>query len=159
MCIESIASEDRICPCGCGQQFPVYSGRLKYGPGHEAYFAVAHMEHCDSGPHVWFLLGSGPWFDGDTRNCWVTMHLFTDEENVITRIEDPQKSPFWHWQDSSDRYLTRDEVLSQEGGKDWAINRRLDFENHHPATAQFLRGDERAQQSVQPDRREDAAPG
>lgn len=141
MCIQSITSEDRICPCGCEQRFPVYSGRLQYGPDREAAFSVAHMHHGDSGPHVWLLLGSGPWFAGDDRNCWVTLHLFTDEENVITRIEDPSKSPFLHWEDRADRYLTREEVLSQEGGKDWAIDRRLDLENHHAATAEFLRKD------------------
>jgi hypothetical protein len=66
------------------------------------------------------------------------MQLWVDEETVTTRIEDPQKSPFWPSRDELCRYLTRDEVMEREGGKDWAIQRRLDFENHHPATQEFL---------------------
>lgn len=124
---------------------PVSQGQLRYGPDQIAYFSVAHMEHCDSGPHVWLMLGSGPWFSGDTRNCWVTLHLYTDDENVVTRIEDPDESPFWKWPRDDARYLTRAEVLSQEGGKEWAINRRLDFEKHHQPTEAFLRGSDAQQ--------------
>ncbi len=138
MCIENLTLEDRICPCGCGQSVPVYLGQLRYGPDNHAGFAVTHMEHCESGPHVWFMLRSGPWVAGDDRDCWVTMHLYTDNDNVVTRIEDPDKSPFWRWEKRTDRYLTREEVLSQEGGKDWAIDRRLDFEAHHQPTVHFL---------------------
>ena len=96
------------------------------------------MQHCSSGPHVWMLFGSGPWFQGDKRNCWVTLHLWATETDVVTRIEDPSESPFWPSHPESERYLTRDEVLSQEGGKEWAIERRLDFERHHDETSAFL---------------------
>lgn len=139
MCIDRVSRVNRICPCGCEQSIPVFWGELQYGPDRRVAFAAAHMEHCDNGPHVWLLLGSGPWFADDERNCWVTMHLYTDEDNVVTRIEDPEESPFWRWERRQDRYLTREEVLSHEGGKEWAIDRRLDFEEHHVATADFLR--------------------
>lgn len=140
MRIEQLTSENRTCPCGCGQVFPVFLGRLKYGDEHEFRFKAAHLTHGDSGSHVWLLLGSGPWFENDKRNCWVTMHLYSDNENTITRIEDPEESPFWPSHDEGERYLTRLEVMSQDGGKEWAINRRLDFEDHHEPTAAFLQG-------------------
>lgn len=144
MCIEQISSELRICPCGCGQSFPIFSGSLRYNPEQIALFKAAHMQHCDSGPHIWLLIGSGPWFNGDERDCWVTLHLWVKEAEVITRIEDPNESPFWPSHSDEERYLTREEVLSQDGGKEWAINRRLDFEKHHEETAAFINETARA---------------
>lgn len=138
MCIEPIELEMRVCPCGCEQPVPVYIGTLHYGEENFVNFTVTHMEQCSSGPHVWLMLGSGSWFADDDRNCWVTLHLYSDKENIITRVSDPKDSPFWRWKVDDDRYLSRDEVLAQDGGKEWAIERRLDFEEHHSATAQFL---------------------
>jgi len=120
--------------------FPVFWGTLRYKPDYQVKFIAAHLAHCDSGPHVWLLLGSGPWFQGDDRNCWVTMHLYVDDdENLVTRIEDPEESPLWPSRDRAYRYLLREEVLAQDGAKEWAIGRRLDFEKHHALTVQFLR--------------------
>lgn len=138
MCIETIDLETRICPCGCNQEVPVYVGKLRYGSDNFTEFAVTHMEHCSSGPHVWLVLGTGPWFADDDRNCWLTLHLHSDGENIATRISDPEDSPFWRWNTDDDRYLTRNEVFAQNGGKEWAIDRRLDFERHHRATSEFL---------------------
>jgi hypothetical protein len=138
--IGDVISETQQCPCGCGQVFPVFFGSLRYNPDYELKFVAAHLVHCDSDPHVWFLLGSGPWFQGDDRNCWVTMHLYVDDDgNVVTRIEDPEESPLWPSRNQAYRYLSREEVLAQNGAKEWAIGRRLDFENHHSPTGQFLR--------------------
>lgn len=138
--IGEVISETRQCPCGCGQLFPVFWGNLRYNPAYEVKFVAGHLVHGDSGPHVWLLLGSGPWFEGDERNCWVTMHLYVDDdENLVTRIEDPEESPFWASRNRVYRYLSREEVLAQNEAKEWAIGRRLDFENHHSPTGQFLR--------------------
>lgn len=138
MCIETIFESSRNCPCGCGQVFPVFTGRLRYGAEDEVTFKAAHLNHCESGPHLWLLLGSGPWFEGDARNCWVTLHVWVDDKNVKTSITDPTESPFWLERTDKERYLTRDEVLSQKGGKEWAIERRLDFEEHHKPTERFI---------------------
>ena len=138
--IREVRSKTWLCPCGTGHEFQVFWGSLRYSPDYEVKFVAAHLEHSDSGPHVWFLLGSGPWVQGDDRNCWVTMHLYLDDqENVITRIEDPEESPLWSSRNLEYRYLTREEVLAQNGAKEWAIGRRLDFEYHHLPTKQFLR--------------------
>jgi hypothetical protein len=111
---------------------------MRYGPDQTVLFKAAHMQHFSSGPHVWVLFGSGPWFEGDQRDCWVTLHLWATETDVVTRIEDPSESPFWASHQESERYLTREEVLSREGGKEWVIGRRLDFVSHHNMTNAFL---------------------
>ena len=140
MCIERLIEIPRLCPCGCGNTFPVYSGRLKYGDENSVSFSVALMLHCPEGATAWMHLCSGSWFADDDRDCWITMQLCADSNEVVTTIKDPQSSPLWPTRDSSERYLTRAEVLAQCGGKDWAINRRLDIEEHHAPTRQFLCG-------------------
>jgi hypothetical protein len=140
MCIESVTDSSHLCPCGCGNTFPVYSGRVRYGADLSASFSVAHILHCPDGATAWLHLRSGSWFDDDDRNCWVTMQLFADSENVVTTIRDPESSPLWPSRDHSERYLSRAEVLAQNGGKEWAINCRLGIEEHHAPTQQFLRG-------------------
>jgi hypothetical protein len=138
--IEDLLAETMQCHCGCGQVFPVFFGRLRYSDDYGLVFVAGHLVHGDSGPHVWFTLGSGPWFEGDNRNCWVTMHVYVDEDdNVVTRIEDPEASPLWPSRNQEYRYLTREEVLARDDAKEWAIGRPLDFVNHHSATRQFLR--------------------
>lgn len=140
MCIDNVIESSRICPCGCGNTFPVYSGRLNYGVNQSTLFSVAHMLHCPDGATAWLHLCSGSWFADDDRNCWVTMQLFADSDNVVTTIKDPEASPLWPTREMSARYLRRAEVLAQDGGKDWAINCRLGIEEHHDATQRFLRG-------------------
>ena len=135
---ETLGTVQRNCPCGCEQMYPVYWGRMTYGAYGEFVFAVAHLRHRNGGPHAWLQLGSGPWFDDD-RPCLITLHVYVDDSNILTSIQDPQESPFWPPPDAGPRLLTRAEVLSREGGKEWAVARRLDLERHHPPTAQFLR--------------------
>jgi len=72
--------------------------------------------------------------------------IYTDDDNIVTRIENPEKSPYWKWPKDDARYLTREEVLSQEEAKQWVIDRRLDFVENHHSTANFLRGASDAKQ-------------
>ena len=134
--------EQRKCPCGCGQLFPVFTGNLDYGPDSYTVFQAAHLKHAGSGPHVWLLLRTGPWVKDDARDCWVTLHLYLDqrhkEEGIVTFITDPEKSPFWPGRSEEHRYLRREEVLRQPGGQEWAIARRLEFERQHKPTYEFL---------------------
>jgi len=120
--------------------FPVFEGRLRYDGDHFVKFKAGHLAHCETGPHLWLLLYSGPWFEGDDRNCWTTLHVWVADGNVQTSIADPDESPFWPTRSESHRYLRREEVLSQPGGKGWAIDRRLEFEESHPPTRRFLVG-------------------
>lgn len=136
MCIETISESQKTCPCGCEQVFPAFTGTLRYGPEQIVAFRAGHLR--DPGPHLWLQLGSGPWFEDDGRDCWVTLHLWVDGTEVKTSISDPAKSPFWPEHSDKERYLSREEVLSREGGKEWAIARRLDFEEHHKPTERFL---------------------
>ena len=122
----------------------MYIGNMQYGDMGRIAFQVAHLEHCDSGPHVWLMVGSGPWFDNDDRDCWVTLHLWQEDNEVKTSISDPQMSPFWASAEPKNRYLLREEVLAQPGGREWAIDRRLEFVNLHLPTDKFVNGSSEA---------------
>ena len=114
MAIEHMSSELRTCRCGCGLVFPLYTGLLAYQPEGSVAFRMAHLFH--SGPHLWALLGSGPWSRNDSRGCWVTLHTWIAEGKVIARIEEPEHSPFSDADIFGEQRLTRGKVLSQEGG-------------------------------------------
>jgi hypothetical protein len=125
MKLEGISEKSVPCPCGCGNNMALFTGMLLYGQDNRVAVMAAHFAHCPDGPSMWLQLGSGAWFAGDGRDCWTTLHMWVRDKEVVTRIEEPQDSPFWVNRDESSRYLTRDEVLSRQGGRDWAIDRRL----------------------------------
>jgi hypothetical protein len=130
--------EERACPCGCGQQFPLFKGRMDYGDDRSVLFRAAHLSHPATGPHLWLVLGSGAWFDDDERDCWVVLHVWLDDDNMVTRIEDAADSPFREGDVFDERLLTRAEVQAKEGAAEWAIDRRVEFAVRHEETAAFF---------------------
>jgi len=136
--IENISAESRTCRCGCGQVFPLYTGLLRYQADRSVAFRAAHLFH--DGPHLWLLLGSGPWFKNDARGCWVTLHTWVAEGKVIGRVEEPEESPFSDTDVFGEHRLGRDEVLAQEGALDWSIARRDDLMQLHEPSRNFLKG-------------------
>jgi len=113
---------------------------LRYGLDNLLAFHAAHLSHEDGGPHLWLLLGSGPWFSDHPRACWLTLHTWIAEDKVIAKVEEPDNSPFSESDCYGERCLTRNEVLSKQGGLEWAIERRDDFVRHHQPSKAFLRG-------------------
>jgi hypothetical protein len=111
---------------------------MPYGKDHEVAFRAAQMFHAATGPHVWLLLGSGPWFRDDTRGCWVVIHSWIADGNVVTRIEDPIASPFREEDVFGERLLMRAEVLNQKGGAEWALERNGELLIELEQTAAFL---------------------
>lgn len=140
MCLDQVSATEKLCPCGCGKSFKAFTGRLLYGEDRSAIFQAAHMIHDAGDPHVWLALRTGSWLDGETRDCWVAAHMWIDDGQVITRVEDAASSPFFSDRDVGHRLLTRDEVAAQPGGVEWVIARRLQFEEHHHETLAFIGG-------------------
>ena len=110
------------CPCGCGKEFSRHTGFLHYDAESLAAYRVALMQEVEGDPHLWVLLGSGPWFEDDERGCWLTLHSWlTPDGRLASRIEDPEDSPFSNEDAFEDRLLTRDEVFTQGGAAEWAF--------------------------------------
>src|ERR1043165_867086 len=95
MCLEQVSAAEEMCPCGCGRTFKAFAGRLLYGENRSAEFRTAHMAHDPADPHVWLAFRTGSWLDAETRDCWVAAHLWTEDGQVITRVEDAASSPFF----------------------------------------------------------------
>ena len=140
--ITSVHAESLQCRCGCGRSYPFFSGLLKYAEGSEVAFRVAHFQHdrSTSAKHLWLLLGSGPWFEDDTRGCWVVLDSWIDDENIIARVRDSADSPFLTSHIYDERFLTRSEVLEMNGALQWAIDRREDLIGLHKPTRWFVLG-------------------
>ena len=60
------------------------------------------------------------------------------EGQIVTRVEEPDNSPFLESKCYGERRLARDEVLSKEGGLEWALERRDDFGRHHQPSSTLL---------------------
>jgi hypothetical protein len=138
--IEEAASESRSCQCGCGQEARLLSGKFSYKVGRYAVFRTILLKCNESGPHVWSLLGKGSWFEDDNRDCWLTLHTWVKEDNLVTRVENPEDSPFPKLFEFSERLLTREEVLSQEGGKEWAFEVHDSLQTEHGDISTFILG-------------------
>ena len=139
-----IITKDKIenwpCPCGCGKEFPCHTGLLHYdGDSHAVYRALL-MRESQEDPHLWVLLGTGPWFEGDERGCWLTLHSWvTSDGSLTTRIEDPGSSPFTPQDAFDERLLERDEVLGRSGASEWAFRCSDLLVDKHPAVSAFVR--------------------
>jgi hypothetical protein len=104
----------------------------------QCLFRAALISHSGR-KHIWIVLGSGSWFENDPRDCWLTLHGWVNDGKILCRIEDPKNSP-WKTHDVFDgRLLSRDEVLLQNGAKEWAMSRfDLLTLNHKDIVAYFV---------------------
>ena len=139
MAISKDSVESIECPCGCGKSFPRHTGSLDYSPGSFAVYRTWLMQEVEGEPHLWTLLGTGPWFDDDERGCWVTVHQWLDGSgNLAARVEDPEASPFSPADAADERRLTRDEVRSMDGASQWVFDCADLLVESHPAVRRFL---------------------
>jgi hypothetical protein len=138
--LQSIQQGGIACHCGCGRLYPMYSGVLTYGSTSSVAFRLAHFDDERQPKHLWLLLGSGPWFEGDMRGCWCVLDNWIADDSVIARVTDADESPFTLEHAYGERLLQRSEVLSKDGALDWAIARREDLIRAHAPTRNFLLG-------------------
>lgn len=109
------------CACGCQQTYPARTGLLDKDDGYQSLFMIALMKHNDV-RNVWAVVGSGPWFAGDPRDCFASIVAWRSDDQIACALKD--ESP-WHayplFAQNVGRILTRDEVLAQPGGKAWVF--------------------------------------
>ena len=140
MPLSDLKSTKHDCPCGCGNGIDILEGRYEYQTGSNAIFRSA-LFPCKRGePHVWTQLGTGPWIEGDARDCWITLHTWADSENLSTNIAEHSESPFKVLFETKERTLTREEVFAQPGGKEWAFEVNDALNANHQAISEFLLG-------------------
>jgi hypothetical protein len=140
MPFSNLKSTEHACPCGCGSNIDIVEGRYEYQESCNVVFRSA-LFPCKSGEqHVWTQLGSGPWNEGDSRDCWITLHTWADSENLSTNLAEHSDSPFIVLFETKERTLTREEVFAQPGGKEWAFEVNDALNTKHQAISGFLLG-------------------
>jgi hypothetical protein len=112
---------------------------LHYSSTGEAVFRVHLLEKTAGEPHLWVLLGTGSWIPSETRGSWITVHSWVTDGELISRIEDPEDSPFSDADAFDERRLRRDEVFAQTGGPEWVFKCHDLIVEHHPAVKHFLK--------------------
>ncbi len=132
------SKEERTCGCGCGRVYPVYSGLFDGGSESQVAYRMAHLGHDNDGPHLWTMLGVGPWDDGDACGCWMVLHTWLDGDNFVTRLEDWAHSPFTPADACGERLLDRADVLTRPEALEWATEQRDQLSLLHRPTAEFL---------------------
>ncbi|MCC2616337.1 MULTISPECIES: hypothetical protein [Alteromonadales] len=102
----------------------IIRGVFNYADGSNTIFCVGLIEHQDD-RHVWVSFITGEWPGTNEEDCFVTSHVWLTPDNRIMRIEDSSSSPF----DAEEVFdcfpVTREQVLAQDGAKDWFINTYL----------------------------------
>ena len=114
----------RPCNCGRDHDMKIIRGVFNYADGSNTIFCVGLIEHQDD-RHVWVSFITGEWPGTNEEDCFVTSHVWLTSDNRIMRIEDSSSSPF-EAEEVFDCYpVTREQVLAQNGAKDWFINTYL----------------------------------
>ena len=100
-----------------------------YSEENQVGATVALIEHSGE-KHVWISFITGEWPETGHEDCYVTSHIWSNEEGRIMKIEDSLSSPFTSGEIYDCYPVTREQVLAQEGAKEWFIRTYLElFEN------------------------------
>ena len=91
-----------------------------------------------SGPNMWLMLHTGPW-EGYKKDCAVIIHSVVDGEGITSFIKNHSDSPWKEVSIKELHFLTRDEVLAQEGAKYWVFETYEHFSEGVEEVDSFLR--------------------
>jgi len=114
----------RKCNCGEDHQIKIISGMFHYSEENHVGAKIALIEHNNE-KHIWISFITGEWPNTGHEDCYVTSHIWSDDEGRIMRIEDSSSSPFTNNEIYDCYPVTREQVLAQEGAKDWFIKTYL----------------------------------
>lgn len=122
--IESRKELLRKCNCGEDHEIKIILGIFHYGEVNNVVFSVALIEHSKE-RHVWVSFITGEWPETNHDDCYVTSHIWANSEGRVMEIEDSSSSPFEEKDVFESFPVTREQVLAQEGAKEWFIKTYL----------------------------------
>lgn len=114
----------RKCNCGKDHEIKIIHGMFYYAEGNEVAFCVALIEHSNE-RHIWVSFITGEWPETNHDDCFVTSHIWSNSKGRVMEIKDSSSSPFEEKDIFGSYPVTREQVLSQEGAKEWLINTYL----------------------------------
>ena len=114
--IEVSGRTTKQCPCGCGKEVPQIEGTVRDGDSFADFAAYLMSE--DGMSNLWLMFHTGPW-PGCERDCAIFVHSQTRPEGLHAYILNAEASPFGPEEIDNLHLMTREQVLAQEGGKEW----------------------------------------
>ena len=122
--IENKKESFRKCNCGKDHDIKIIHGRFHYSEENHVGIVVALIEH-EEDRHVWVSFITGEWPRTNHDDCYVTAHIWANPEGRVMEIKDSSSSPFFENEVYECYPVTREQVLAQEGAKEWFINTYL----------------------------------
>jgi hypothetical protein len=114
----------RMCKCGRKHENKYIYGVLNYAEDSETIFCVALLEHKND-RHIWLTFITGEWPETNHEDCAVTAHIHANDEGKVFTIKDGQDSPFLSKDIFECYQVTREQVISVSGAKEWFIGTYL----------------------------------
>jgi hypothetical protein len=116
-------TQDAVCPCGCEQAHRLLRGQAtRPGSGQFVLFLCLLAQHHDE-RHIWLAIGSGPWGEDDSRDCFCSVESWLADGSLISRTTEPHESPFAAAQQFKEgggaRIVAREEVIGHPERKAW----------------------------------------
>ncbi len=116
----------RQCNCGEDHLIRIIQGMFHYAEDNNVAFCVALIDHQNE-KHVWVSFITGEWPNTNHKDCYVSSHIWSNEEDRIMKIKDSSSSPFKS-EDVFDCFpVSREQVLAVDGAKEWFITTYLDL--------------------------------
>jgi len=122
--IKNRAEHTRICNCGKDHKVKIIRGLFHYAEERQVGFCAALLEHSNE-RHVWLSFITGEWPGTNQSDCYVTSDIWCDREGRIMKIEDSASSPFTPSEVFECYPVSREQVFSVDGAKDWFIKTYL----------------------------------
>ena len=122
--IENRSETSRKCNCSEDHEIKIINGIFHYSGENHVCAAIALIEHFGQ-KHIWVSPITGEWPGTGHEDCYVTSHIWTSDSEKMMHIEDSLASPFTSSEIFDFYPVTREQVLAQEGAKEWFIDTYL----------------------------------
>lgn len=123
------------CPCGCERKVPLLVGSIEaelMSPSFRVY-----LMDDGTGPNMWMMLHTGSWHDYEC-DCAIIIHSVLGEDGITSYLEEQSDSPWKKIDIPELHFLSRDEVINQEGGKEWVFETFNYFLDNQAEVHEFL---------------------
>ena len=118
--LEKVSKKSRPCTCGENHDLIIIQGALHYAEAAETIFVAGLAEH-NGEKHIWLSFITGEWPNTNQADCYVTCHVWKNFDQQIMQIENATEAPFLPAEVFNCYPVSREQVFSVEGAKEWYI--------------------------------------
>ncbi len=139
--IESRKVYTRPCNCGRDHDAEIINGIFHYDENHHVIYIACLLEH-NGERFLWIGFVTGAWPGIDSENCIFVIQLYVKEEKLHMNISPDDKMPLTGKELLDAYVLTREEILSQPGAKDWIIEQYQELLAADPYLWEYVSGNQ-----------------